>query len=86
MLWAYLAVLVLLAFLWTRFERFHQGLKRGLHLKSLGREGTTRLVVIGQGITSILLFAMMVGAFILFGWKVGIAAVLAGFGVGAFFS
>lgn len=74
--------LVVCAMLWGFVERRVQAFRRGFHIESLGWERTGRLLTIGQGMVTIIMLALVGVAFWLFGWKIGVGALLFSFVVG----
>jgi hypothetical protein len=80
---AYAAAVLALSFAWSRIERYEQVFRAGYYHRALGYERTGLVLGIAQGLLSIVLFAMIGGAFWLFGWKTGTVLLFASFWVGS---
>jgi len=78
-----LVSLLLLALAWGLLERRVKLLAQGRYDPALGWEKSNLYVRVAQGVVSLALFALIGVCFWLFGWKVGLVALVLSFAIGA---
>lgn len=73
--WVFAAALSGLSCLWGFIERRNKLFRQGMYRPDLGYERTGQIIMVSQGVVSILMVAMLGLAFWLFGWLIGLGAV-----------